>query len=246
MEDRVPSATRFVTVTLSPTFERTLVTNFLAAGYQNQTVKPERLDPSGQGVNIARALHGLDCETHAVLLLGNDLTGHAYRALLTEEGLRFTSVYVEGPTCSRTCILDMGNDQETLITTEGAKITEFDVQRLANTLEAIVREKDTVVLTGPLPPRAPGDSYARLIETVHAAGAEAVLVAVGPALKRAPVARPEMVALTRLQCESFYNVPIGAEFGSPDEVEEHRVDVDVRAIDEGEGSSGLVPGQSGS
>jgi 1-phosphofructokinase family hexose kinase len=202
------SAPRFVTVTLSPLFERTLVTKYLAVGYQNQVVRPERLDPSGQGVNVARALHHLDCETHAVVLLGNDLVGHAYRALLAEEGLGFTNVYVDGPTGSQTCILDMGNDQETFITTVGAKVTQSDVQRLAETLKATVTGKDIVLLAGPLPSGASEGSYARLIEVVHAAGAEVVLAAEGAALSQALVARPEMVALSQLQCESFYNVPI--------------------------------------
>ena len=328
------SASRFVTVTLSPLFERTLVTKYLAVGYQNQAVRPERLDPSGQGVNVARALHHLDCETHAVVLLGNDLVGHAYRALLTEEGIRFTYVYVDGPTGSQTCILDVGNEQETVITTVGAKITRADVQRLAETLKVTVTAKDIVLLAGPLPSGAPEDSYARLIEVIHAAGAEAVLAAEGSSLSQALVARPEMVALSQLQCESFYNVPIrvqedllaaghklrgrgagrvllemqqtdsallvtgegqwrvdlpdtkegtttgvweallagflagrcrehpleeslemaaaaaaytaaevGAEFGSPQDVREHLTDVDVRTIDEGQGSKGLVSEQ---
>jgi 1-phosphofructokinase family hexose kinase len=315
-------------------FERTLVTEYLAVGYQNQAVRPERLDPSGQGVNVARALHRLDCETHAVVLLGNDLTGNAYRALVAEEGLGFTNVYVDGPTCSQTCILDTGNDQETFITTVGAKITRSDVQRLAETLKVTVTGKDIVILTGPLPPGAPEDSYAYLIEVVHAAGAEAVLSVEGSALSQALVARPEMVALSRLQCESFYNVPIrvqedllaaghklreqgagrvllemhqqgtallltgeghwrvdlpdikkgttsglweallagflagrcrenpleeslemaaaaaaytaaevGAEFGSPEDVKGHRVDVDVRPIDEKQGSKDPLPDQ---
>ena len=202
------SASRFVTVTLSPLFERTLVTKYLAVGYQNQAVRPERLDPSGQGVNVARALHHLDCDTHAVLLLGNDLVGHAYRALLAKEGLGFTDVSVDGPTRSQTCILDVGNEQETVITTSGIKITGSDVERLAEAIKAIVTEKDTVVLAGPLPAGAPEDLYARLIEAVHAAGADAVLAAGGSALGQALVARPELVALSQLQCESFYNVPI--------------------------------------
>jgi 1-phosphofructokinase len=335
MEEEAVSGTRFVTVTLSPLFERTLVTKYLAVGYQNQTVKPERLDPSGQGVNVARALHHLQCETHAIVLLGNNLTGRAYHALVAEEGFGFTNVYVDGPTCSQTNILDMGSDQETRIVTGGAKISGSDVQRLAETLKETVTGEDTVVLAGPLPSGAPADSYARLIEVVHAAGAEAVLATGGSALREALVARPEMAVLSQLQCESFYNVPIrvqqdlltaahrlreqgvdrvllemqetgsallvtgegqwradlpeamqgttsgiweallagflagrchespleeslemaaaaaayaadevGAEFGSPQDVKEHRADIDVRTIDENQGSNGLVPDQS--
>jgi 1-phosphofructokinase len=208
VEEKSMSTMRFVTVTPSPLLERTLVTKYLAMGYQNQTIRPERLDASGRGVNVARALHFLECETHAVALLGNDLTGRAYRALVAEEDFGFTYVHVDGSTRSQTCILDIGHDQETLITAEGARIGEADVQQLAETLKVIVTDEDIVVLTGPLPSGAPKDSYAYLIEVTHAAGAEAVLLTGGPALKDALATQPEMVALNQLQCESFYNIPI--------------------------------------
>jgi 1-phosphofructokinase len=71
-----------------------------------------------------------------------------------------------------------------------------------------VTGEDTVVFAGPLPSSAPEDSYARLIEVVHTAGAEAILATEGSALSEALAAQPEMVALSQVQCESFYNVPI--------------------------------------
>jgi hypothetical protein len=37
---------------------------------------------------------------------------------------------------------------------------------------------------------------------------------------------------------------VGAEFGSPQGVREHLADVDVRTIDEGQGSKGLVSEQN--
>lgn len=199
---------KFVTVTANPVFERTVVTKYLAVGYQNQAVRPERLDPSGQGVNIARALHALECETHAIVLLGSDLTGRAYRALVMEEGFDVTSVPVDGPTSSQTSILDIGHNQETSIASEGAQITGADLQRLAMALEATVTAEDTVVFAGLLPPNAPDDAFARLIEAVHELGAEAILITEGPPLREALAAQPEMLALTQLQCESFFNVPI--------------------------------------
>jgi fructose-1-phosphate kinase PfkB-like protein len=162
----------------------------------------------GEVFGFLGPLDFLKCQTHAVVLLGNDLTGRAYRALAIDEGLGFTYIQVGGPTRSQTSILDTGHDQETLITAEGARIGEADVQRLAKTLEAVVTEEDIVVLAGPLPSGAPQDFYALLIEVIHGAGAEVVLLTGGPGLRDALGTHPEMVALSRLQCESFYNVPI--------------------------------------
>jgi fructose-1-phosphate kinase PfkB-like protein len=196
---------------MSPLFERTLVTKFLAVGYQNETIEVERLDPSGQGINISRALHHLGCNSHAVVLLGNDLTASTYRALVLDEGFGFTSISVKGSTPSRTCILDIGNKQETLITTKGASISENDVQRLSKILEEMVTREDIVVFAGQLPPGAPIDTYTYLIDVIHAEKGEAILITGGEALSKALDAQPEMVALTQIQCESIFNFPIRVE-----------------------------------
>jgi fructose-1-phosphate kinase PfkB-like protein len=205
------SKARFITVTLRPLFERTLTTKYLAAGYQNRTEGAERLDPSGQGVNVARALHSLGCDTHAIVLLGNDLAGHAYQALVNDEGFGVTSISLDGMTPSQTSILDVGHRRETRIIAEGVSPSEADVRRLEQALKETVTGDDAVVFAGPLPGGAPEDAYARLIEVVHEAGGEAILVTGGIALSEALAARPEMVALTQLQCESLYNVPIRIE-----------------------------------
>jgi fructose-1-phosphate kinase PfkB-like protein len=202
------SETRFITITLSPLFERTLVTKFLTLGYRNQTISQERLDPSGQGVNITRALYNLGCESHAIVLLGDDLTGRAYHALVAEEGFGFMSIFVEGPTQSQTCILDTGHDQETFITTESVEVKESDLRRLENTLDNTMMGDEIVVFAGPLPAGAPNDYYARLIELVHAADSEAVLISGGQALGEALPAKPELVALSRGECEAYFNIPI--------------------------------------
>ena len=76
---------RFITVTLNPLFEWTLVAKYLAVGYQNTASERVRLDPSGDGMNIARALDNLGCATHAVVPLGKDLTGRIYRTLVGDD-----------------------------------------------------------------------------------------------------------------------------------------------------------------
>jgi len=202
------SKKKFVTITLNPSLDRTLVTHYLAVGYQNRTPEPERLDPAGQGVNVARALHQLECETHAIILLGDDATGRAYQALIADEGFEATIINVNGQTRTNTVILDTGNHQETQITTEGAQITEADVQQVIKALQRIVAMGDVVIYAGSLPNGASVETYARLIEIGHAAGAEVALATGGLALGEALRAQPELVAVGQIECEAFFNYPI--------------------------------------
>jgi 1-phosphofructokinase family hexose kinase len=202
------SKKKFVTITLNPSLDRTLVTHYLAVGYQNRTPGPERLDPAGQGVNVARALRQLECETHAIIVLGDDATGRAYQALIADEGSAVTIINVKGQTRTNTVILDEGNHQETQITTEGAQITEADVQQVIKVLRDVVVAGDVVTYAGSLPNGASVETYARLIEIAHAAGAEVALATGGLALGEALKAQPELVAVSQIECEAFFNYPI--------------------------------------
>jgi 1-phosphofructokinase len=199
---------RVITVTLSPWLQRTLVTHYLATGYKNRTEKPDRLDPAGAGVSIARALRQFECGTHAVILLGADATGLAYRALVQEQGFEVTLIIVDGPTRSETTILDSGTGEETHLVGKGAPLHEADLSRVVEALKSVVREGDVVVLAGPLPEKAAEDTYARLLERVRDLGAEGVVATGGPALAPSIAARPSLVATRQLECEAFFNFPI--------------------------------------
>lgn len=199
---------RIVTVTLSPVLERTVVTRYLAVGYPNRAQEAERLDGGGAGVNIARALDRLGATVHAVILLGNDAAGRAYRDLLAEYGFDSTIVHVEGATPSDICILDTGSSQETHILAQGAAVGEHEVRQVLRALLGVVEPGDTVVLAGPLPPGAATDVYARLVDAVQGAGARAVLATSGLPLEATLPARPELVILNQVECEGFYNHPV--------------------------------------
>jgi 1-phosphofructokinase len=200
--------TRFVTVTLKPALHRTLVTHYLAVGYQNRTEEPERIDPAGIGVNITRSLHQFNRPTHSIILLGDDAMGHAYQALVSQEGFEVTTIRAKGQTETDTCILDTGNDQETHIFSKGLHVTDSDIQRVIQTVQEIVRADDIVILAGALPDGMPEDTYAGLIDAIHATGAEAMVVTGGPELDAALKSRPELVALGQLECESFFDHPV--------------------------------------
>lgn len=196
------------TVTLNPSLDRTLVIHHLAVGYLNRTREPARLDPAGRGVNIARALHHLECATHALVMLGDCATGRAYKALITEEGFQVTFIEIEGQTRSNTFILDTGNEAETHLIEDSSEVTPDDLEKVARKLKELVNPDDVVVFAGALPHGAPEDTYARLTEIAHEAGAEVTVVTEGETLRQALEAKPDLIMSSRQQAEAFFNFPV--------------------------------------
>ena len=201
--------TKVITVSLNPSLDRTLVTHFMTLGYHNRTVETSRLDPAGRGIGIARALHSLGVSTHALLLLGDDATGHAYQALLAEEQFPVSIVYHEGHTSSKVIIKDTGHESETILFGDATSINPAMLQPIADLLSQLITKGDTVVFAGSLPDGVPLDTYARLTEVAQAAGAQVILNAGGGAmLLESLKANPDLVYLTQLQAEGLFNYPV--------------------------------------
>lgn len=202
------SQPKIVTVTLNASLERTLVVHFFAEGYENHTVESSRLDPAGEGLNIARALHKLGAPAHALALVGNDASGLAFRALLDEEDLESTIVTANGHTSNKTIILDTGNNSETQLIEDGDLISEEVVAQTEKALRQLTQPDDIVVFAGHLPSGAPTDAYARLTEVSQESGGRVNLASMGSALHETLHAEPELLRLSQLEMEGYFNFPV--------------------------------------
>lgn len=199
---------KIITITLNPSLDRTLICQFLNLGYQNFATEHSRLDPAGIGLNISRALDKLDCNTHAIVLIGKDPTGRAYQSLLHEEKFPISAVSVEGETRSNTIILDTGNNQETQVTENAGNILQQDVHLVVELLREYVIKGDTVVLAGPLPDSLSPDVYQWLTRESHDLGADVVLVTSGKPLEMALQANPDLAIILKQELESYFNIPV--------------------------------------
>ncbi len=200
---------KIITVTLNPSLDRVLLTHYLNIGYHNLTSGPTRLDPAGRGVNVARALHRLNCPAHAVILLGKDATGRAYRALVAEEGFPVTFIDREGQTRSNITVLDTGNGQETRFIDECEDGSAQDIQAVTETLRDMIEPGDLVVLAGSLPGAAPPDTYAALTDEAHHAGAVVILAARrAEAIQHGLKSEPDVVVLGHIEVERLFNFPV--------------------------------------
>jgi 1-phosphofructokinase len=203
------SGAKIYTVTLNPSLDRTLVTNYFAVGYQNRVGQPTKLEPAGRGVNISRALHKLDTATSAIVLLGDDATGRAYTSLIAEERIDVTIVTNQGgQTRSNIIIFDAATNTETRIIEDSTEVGSDDIDAIAQLLRQNVAPNDMVILAGSLPDGVADDSYGYLAQLMHDKGAEVVISAAGHPLKEAISAKPDLVVFNDVEAESLYNYPI--------------------------------------
>ena len=202
------NTSKIITVTLNPSLDRTLVTHFLAIGYHNHTTETTRLDPAGVGLTISRALSRLRCETQAIIMVGNDATGRAYQALLSEENFPKTVIMVEGQTRSNTVIMDTGTKNETQITEDCSEMSEHEFQQVVQALKKSIKAGDYVVFAGPLPKGSSPEAYARLTHAAHLAGGKVALIDIGNAIEPTLAEAPDLLALTQQELEGFFNYPV--------------------------------------
>jgi fructose-1-phosphate kinase PfkB-like protein len=159
-------------------------------------------------MNVARAIHRLGHRIHPILVLGDDATAVAYRALIREQGLDAEVITTLGATRSRIIVYDTGHQSETEIVEEAATINKGDLNRVIAALRAAIRPRDFVVLAGRIPDEDWIDVYARLTQIVHEEAGYVAVIAAGPVLMETLEAQPDMVALTQLEAEALFNFPV--------------------------------------
>lgn len=177
-----------VTVTLNPVRDRALSVPRLEPGTMHRaTVLRE--DWGGKGVNVSKALHALGIPSHIVVLIGG-VTGAAMRRDLVQAGFEVHWVEVQGETRQKLILLDEARQQYTEINEPGPQVTPQQMAELHQKIERLAAPGDLWAFSGSLPPGAPADTYARLIEAVQARGSRAFLDTSGPALRLGLEARP--------------------------------------------------------
>jgi 1-phosphofructokinase len=179
------------TVTLNPAVDRTMVFDRLTWGDLNRAVR-SRVDLSGKGVNVSKGLRRLGVESVIMGLAGGDL-GRLLVNGLCDLGYECDFGIVAEETRSNITVIDESRGQITKLNEPGAAVTDDDLVAFEARLQARVRPGDICVFSGSLPPGAPDDTYARLIDGVHQVGGLAVLDSSGAALAAGCAAGPDLL-----------------------------------------------------
>jgi 1-phosphofructokinase family hexose kinase len=169
--------------------------------------------PGGKGLNVARAAHSLGAEVHATGILAG-FAGDWLEQALAAEGVRGTFAWAEGETRASLSVADAETGGLTEFYEAGSEVDLGAWERLEAVVAGIVTGVPWVTMSGNLPPGAPEDGYARLLEIARARGASVALDAREVALERGVAAHPDLVKLNTEEAGWLLRSGIGSREGA--------------------------------
>jgi tagatose 6-phosphate kinase len=179
-----------LTVTLNLAID---VTYFVEKVQWRQTnqVRSTARRAGGKGVNVARTLAALGQEAVVTGLAGGR-TGADARAELAASGLTDATVEIAGE--SRTTLIVVEQDgSATGFSEPGPQLAPEEWGRMVSGFARLIGGARAVVLSGSVPPGAPGDAYAQLIAIADDARVPVILDSHGEPLSRGLAAGPAVV-----------------------------------------------------
>ena len=172
-----------VTLTMNPSVDESTFVDRVVPEHKLRCSHP-RYDPGGGGVNVARAMHHLGGECHALIVEGG-VTGGLLSRLLTAEGVPFTAIDIEGNTRINLHVEEQATGAQYRFNMPGPVLTEADLRAVLAAIEAHEPAPDYFVVSGSLPEDVPDGFCAQAVAAGNARGARVVLDTSGPALRRA-------------------------------------------------------------
>jgi 1-phosphofructokinase family hexose kinase len=198
-----------VAVDLNPSLDRTLTVERLEEAAVNRA-HTVRLDPSGKGLNVARALNAWGVPMRALALLGGG-AGATLARLLEGEEVPCEGIPIAGETRSNIVIVDEARGTYIKVNEAGPAVSPQELAALEGHIDSRAAPGDLWVFSGRLPPTAPPDTYARLIGLVQSRGARALLDASGQPFVLGAAARPYLIKPNQLEAQELTGRPIRSE-----------------------------------
>ncbi|ADD28030.1 1-phosphofructokinase family hexose kinase [Meiothermus ruber] len=196
-----------ITLTLNPALDVKMRFSAPRLGALNRAQRMD-VEPSGKGINVARALARLGIRVRAVAPLGGSFGLAIEQLVLAETGLELIGVQITESTRCNLKVIDANSSEVTEFNAPGPALTREEWKRIEAALFEPLEEGDQVVLAGSLPAGASSTVYASLVQKTHEIGASALLDTAGAALREALPARPFLVKPNRLEAEELLGLPI--------------------------------------
>jgi 1-phosphofructokinase len=188
------------TLTANPSVDRTVEVAVLERGEVNRATGTH-VDPGGKGINVARALAAAGVDARAVLPVGG-VEGVQLAALMAGMALEVVTVPIAGSVRANVTIAEP-DGTVTKINEPGPALTAVELDALVDATLTAAQGSRWLALCGSLPPGAPPDLYARLVERAHALGVAVAVDASGPALVAAVAATPDLLKPNREELEAL-------------------------------------------
>ncbi|MDO5047591.1 MAG: 1-phosphofructokinase family hexose kinase [Anaerococcus sp.] len=194
------------TVTLNPSIDLFIGIDELKLGYVNDIVS-ERSLPGGKAINVSRILQALRIPTIATGFTGG-FQGKFIKDWLEKEDISTSFIEMSKP--NRTNIRLFEDGKDTTINFPGPTIKSKEVNDLVYYLSR-VREGDTIILGGSVPPMEDpidNDIYLRLVSVAKANGANFVADVPSKFLLNIAKEKPLLVKPNGEDIEEAFNVKI--------------------------------------
>lgn len=169
------------TVTLNPALDRELTVPDLVFDEVLRATEM-RIDYGGKGFNVSRALAALGAESVALGFVGGK-TGEKLEAGLASLGITTCLTQVAEETRTNVSIVPENAAHHIKVNEVGPTISSGEQDILIARVDDMARPGDWWVLSGNLPPGVSDTIYADLIQSVHSAGARAILDTSGAPLR---------------------------------------------------------------
>ncbi|MBA2361344.1 MAG: 1-phosphofructokinase family hexose kinase [Actinobacteria bacterium] len=216
-----------VTVTMNAALDRTLTVPNFQPGHRHRASAGLTL-AGGKGINIARALKGLDVPVVATGLAGGR-TGARVVSELTREGILNDFVRIADESRTSTAVVDPTGGTYTEINEWGPHVEPDELELLLEKIRYLSRGSDMVVFAGTLPRGVDEAFYAEAIRELNRRGIHTVLDAEGQPLRLGTDAEPFLVTPNEREAEGL----AGQEFHDPQDFAQgldHIADLGARNV----------------
>jgi tagatose 6-phosphate kinase len=196
-----------VTVTLNAALDRTLTVPNFQLGHRHRASQGLTL-AGGKGINVARALKGLDVPVVATGLAGGG-TGTRIVEELTSEAILNDFVRIGDESRTSTAVVDPTAGTYTEINEWGPHVEEEELTMLLGKINYLARAADIVVFAGTLPRGVQDSFYAEAIRELNRHHVRAVLDSEGPPLRLGVEAEPFLVSPNQREAEGIVGQELG-------------------------------------
>ncbi|MDJ0977558.1 MAG: 1-phosphofructokinase family hexose kinase [Erythrobacter sp.] len=196
------------TLTLNPTIDVAYMVDQLTHTDKLRT-PPQKVDPGGGGLNVARVFVRMGGNARCVYLAGGS-TGVALDALLDLHQLVREKIAIAGETRISAVVCDTSCGHEYRIVPAGPEVSEVECEACLRIIAKL--RCDYLVMSGSLPRGAPVDFYAQVAAVAHRRGIRTVLDTSGEALSAGVAAggleliKPNLKEFQQLVGEELTNV----------------------------------------
>ena len=194
-----------VTLTPNPSVDRTIEVEVLHRGAVLRA-RSSRVDPGGKGVNVSRALAANGRKTRAVLP-GGGWEGEQLAALLAPADVPVVVVPVAEPVRANVSVVEP-DGTVTKLNELGPRLSPEEVEALTAATVGAAADAEWLACTGSLPPGAPIDFYASVVERLGAASVKVAVDSSGAPLVAALEAGPDLVKPNREELAEATGLPV--------------------------------------